>query len=199
MADPVPKTRFNAPVSAHRTIDALSYDLAELKQIQAAIPGATVNDIALAIAGGALRAYLAEYDELPEPSLVAVVPISTRLPTDGPSGNRISLMLAPIGTNIANPVERVAAVAAATRAPKERAQRRASAGPRRRGLGGARCGGRCRDAPSGAGGRLASTRGQRDRHECPRPTRAVVRLRFPFGALLRPRPGGGRVRADTPD
>jgi diacylglycerol O-acyltransferase / wax synthase len=67
MADPVPKTRFNAPVSAHRTIDALSYDLAELKQIQAAIPGATVNDIALAIAGGALRAYLAEYDELPEP------------------------------------------------------------------------------------------------------------------------------------
>jgi hypothetical protein len=48
------------------------------------------------------------------------VPVSTRLPTDEVAGNRISVMMAALGTQIADPRERVARIAEATRAKKER-------------------------------------------------------------------------------
>jgi diacylglycerol O-acyltransferase len=121
LSNPVPTTRFNGAVSEHRTMDARSYALDDLKRIKNAIPGATVNDVALAVVGGALRGYLAHRDELPESSLVAAVPISTRMPGDETGGNRISIMLAPLGTDVADPRERVAVIAAATRERKERA------------------------------------------------------------------------------
>jgi diacylglycerol O-acyltransferase / wax synthase len=121
LSNPVPTTRFNGAVSEHRTMDARSYALDDLKRIKNAVPGATVNDVALAVVGGALRSYLASHGELPEASLVAAVPISTRLPGDDTGGNRISIMLSPLGTDVADPTERVAAIAAATRQRKERA------------------------------------------------------------------------------
>src|SRR3954451_18714546 len=65
LSNPVPRTRFNAAVTEHRTMDARSYPLADLKAIKNAIPGSTVNDVALAVVGGALRAYLLDHDELP--------------------------------------------------------------------------------------------------------------------------------------
>jgi len=116
----VPTTRFNGTVSAHRTMDARCYDLDDLKRIKNAIPGTTVNDVALAVIGGALRRYLQEHEELPEQSLVSVVPISTRLPGDEHGGNRITIMTSPLGTDIADGVQRVIAIAAATRERKER-------------------------------------------------------------------------------
>jgi diacylglycerol O-acyltransferase / wax synthase len=121
LSNPVPTTRFNGAVSEHRTMDARSYALADLKKIKNAIPGATVNDVALAVVGGALRGYLDSHGELPDASLVAAVPISTRMPGDDAGGNRISIMMSPLGTDIADPAERVAAIAEATRRRKERA------------------------------------------------------------------------------
>jgi diacylglycerol O-acyltransferase / wax synthase len=116
----VPVTRFNGSVTAHRTMDARSCDLDRLKRIKNVIPGATVNDVALSVVGGALRSYLQAHDELPKSSLIAAVPISTRLPGDENGGNRISLMMSPVGTDIADAVERVAVIAAATAAKKDR-------------------------------------------------------------------------------
>jgi WS/DGAT/MGAT family acyltransferase len=89
--------------------------------VKNAVPGATVNDVALAVVGGALRGYLLTHDELPGARLVAAVPISTRLPGDVRDGNRISIMMSSLATDVADPLERVAAIAAATRARKERA------------------------------------------------------------------------------
>jgi diacylglycerol O-acyltransferase len=120
LSNTVPTTRFNGAVSAHRTMDARGYELDDLKRIKNAIPGTTVNDVALGVIGGALRSYLQEHNELPGQSLVSVVPVSTRLPGDEHGGNRISIMTSPLGTDIADPVERVAAIAAATRQRKER-------------------------------------------------------------------------------
>jgi diacylglycerol O-acyltransferase / wax synthase len=121
LSNPVPTTRFNGVVTAHRTMDARSYPLNDLKRIKNAIPGATVNDVALAVVGGALRGYLAEHGELPDTSLVAAVPVSTRQPDDDWGGNRISIMMSPLGTDVADPIERVATIAGATRQRKERA------------------------------------------------------------------------------
>ena len=73
-----PKTRFNQTVSPHRVFEARFHDLADFKRIKASVPGATVNDVALAYVGGALREYLDGHDELPDESLVAACPISLR-------------------------------------------------------------------------------------------------------------------------
>ena len=50
-----PGTRFNGPVTAHRVLDARFFPFAELKPIRNLVPGATVNDVALAVIGGAMR------------------------------------------------------------------------------------------------------------------------------------------------
>jgi diacylglycerol O-acyltransferase len=116
----IASTRFNGLVTAHRTFDSRACALEDVKRIKNAIPGATVNDVALAVVGGALRSYLEAHREAPNAELVALVPVSTRLPTDEVAGNRISVMMAALGTQIADPRERVARIAEATRAKKER-------------------------------------------------------------------------------
>jgi len=83
----VPATRFNRPVSAHRSFGAVTLTLAEIKEVKNAVEGAKVNDVALALVGGAMRAYLTDKGELPVRSLSALMPISVRPTlTQRPSG-----------------------------------------------------------------------------------------------------------------
>src|SRR6478609_669459 len=53
-----PTTRINDPVSAHRVFEARFHDLTDINRMKATVPGSTVNDVALAYVGGALREYL---------------------------------------------------------------------------------------------------------------------------------------------
>jgi diacylglycerol O-acyltransferase / wax synthase len=116
----VPRTRFNGRVTAHRIFEARQFGLDDVKRIRSAVPGATVNDSALAIVGGALRKFLSEKGELPDESLVAMVPISVRARGEqGAAGNRLSMMTAPLGTDVADPVERLALITEATRQSKQ--------------------------------------------------------------------------------
>jgi diacylglycerol O-acyltransferase len=110
-----PKTRFNEAVSPHRVFEARFHDLADFKRIKASVPGATVNDVALAYVGGALRAYLDGHGELPDESLVAACPISLRDSDDkSGKGNMVFGRLQSLGTDIADPIERLASIAAST-------------------------------------------------------------------------------------
>jgi diacylglycerol O-acyltransferase len=112
-----PKTRFNQTVSAHRVFEARFHDLADFKRIKASVPGSTVNDVALAYVGGALREYLAGHGELPDESLVAACPISLRDSDDkSGKGNMVFGRLQSLGTDIADPIERLALIAASTAA-----------------------------------------------------------------------------------
>ncbi len=77
-----PKTRFNQTVSPHRVFEARFHDLADFKRIKARVPGSTINDVALAYVGGALRHYLDGHGELPDESLVAACPMSLRQADD---------------------------------------------------------------------------------------------------------------------
>ncbi len=108
----VPKTIFNAPVTRHRVYDGYTWTLAELKRMRALCAGATVNDVIVAIIAGGMRRYLLQRSCLPErASLIAMCPVALR-PDDSrhEGGNRISAMYIPIGTDIADPVQRLAAV-----------------------------------------------------------------------------------------
>ena len=110
-----PKTRFNQTVSPHRVFEARFHDLADFKRIKASVPGSTVNDVALAYVGGALRKYLDGHGELPDESLVAACPISLREAGDkGSNGNVLFGRLQTLGTDIADPLERLAAIAEAS-------------------------------------------------------------------------------------
>ena len=115
----VPRTRFNDDVSPHRVFQAISVDLEDVKRIKNAVPGATVNDAALTIVGGALRKYLSEHDELPDESLVAMAPVNVRSDKDKSGGNIVSALTVLIRTDIEDPMERLAAVHDSTKDAKE--------------------------------------------------------------------------------
>jgi WS/DGAT/MGAT family acyltransferase len=104
----VPRTRFNATVSPHRVFDARLFSLDDIKAIKNTIPGTTVNDLVVAICGGAMRRYLQDKEELPEESMVAMAPISVRTKNEmGSAGNLVSAMSLPVCSHIVDPIERL--------------------------------------------------------------------------------------------
>ncbi len=106
-----PRTRFNAVISPNRVIEGRSVPLADIKLIRQAVPGAKVNDAFLAIVGGAMRKYLLSKDDLPDKTLTAMAPISVRSNSEkGDMGNQVAAMIAPLGTHLADPLERLAYV-----------------------------------------------------------------------------------------
>jgi WS/DGAT/MGAT family acyltransferase len=114
-----PRTRFNRQVTAHRIVEGRRFELAQVKTIKQAVPGATVNDAVLAIVGGALRIYLEAKLELPKETLIAMAPISVRGEGErGALGNQVAGMTVALGTQIADPVERLRAVHEAATASK---------------------------------------------------------------------------------
>jgi WS/DGAT/MGAT family acyltransferase len=117
------RTRFNGKINSARVFDAFRFPMADMKAIKLKVPGATINDVALAIVAGGLRAYLGERGELPPTTLTAAVPVSTRTEADADSGgNQISMMRAPLHTDVEDPLARLAAIAASTKASKQAQQ-----------------------------------------------------------------------------
>jgi diacylglycerol O-acyltransferase len=117
----VPVARFNHRVSPHRMFGAAEFPLVELGRLRRRVDGATINDVILAICGGALRRYLLQHRDLPRDTLVAVSPINAR-PRNGQdavSGNNLSAMTVELGTDIADPVARLQAIRNYTREAKE--------------------------------------------------------------------------------
>lgn len=105
-----PKTRFNNPVGPHRVAEAAIFDLDEFKAIKNAF-GVTINDVALALVGGAMRHYLIAHDELPDDSLAAGIPMNMRTRRDmTDDNNQVGSMFCEIHTHIADPIERLMAV-----------------------------------------------------------------------------------------
>jgi diacylglycerol O-acyltransferase len=106
-----PSTRFNGTPTPQRAFEARFHDLADFKRIKACVPDATINDVALAYVGGALRRYLDGRGELPEETLVAACPMSIRSSDEsGSGGNRLFGRLQALETTFADPMERLTAI-----------------------------------------------------------------------------------------
>jgi diacylglycerol O-acyltransferase len=102
-----PKTSLNRRISAHRRCAFTTVSLGDVKRIKNHF-GVTVNDVVVAITAGALREWLLVHDELPTDPLLAMIPVSVRLPEEfGTFGNRVSMMTVPIPTNEHEPAQRV--------------------------------------------------------------------------------------------
>ena len=106
-----PRTRFNHQVTGHRVVEGRRFLLEEVRAIKNTVESATVNDVVLTIVGGALRAYLEEKQELPDESMIAMAPISVRgAEGKGKMGNQVAAMTVALGTEIADPLERLKSV-----------------------------------------------------------------------------------------
>ena len=114
-----PWTAINGRITAHRSVAFTSVSLDDVHRLRATA-GATVNDLALALVGGALRRWLAGRGELPHRSLVAMVPVSVRSGDDAPGGNRTSALLTTLATDCADGATRLERVARITGAAKRR-------------------------------------------------------------------------------
>jgi WS/DGAT/MGAT family acyltransferase len=114
---PAPKTPFNVRIGAQRAYGYTTISVPDAKAVGKAL-GATINDVVLAVCGGALRSYLAAHGKLPADSLVAGVPVSLREAGDTSNSNQVTSVLASIGTHIADPLERLAHVQASMKREK---------------------------------------------------------------------------------
>jgi diacylglycerol O-acyltransferase len=116
---PAPPTRFNRRISGQRVFDSIRMPLDRLRGYQSILPGAKLNDVALAWIGGALRRYLAKHGELPVRSLMVMVPVSAHLgEPQANTGNQVAQIIVTLGTDIEDFPSRLREIHARTSAAK---------------------------------------------------------------------------------
>jgi len=105
-----PRTRFNAPLSPRRSISLSQFPLADVKKVKDHF-GVKVNDVVLAMCGGALRQYLIDHDELPDAPLVGLVPVSVRGADEHDlveiGTNKVTGMFTRLPSTVDDPVDRL--------------------------------------------------------------------------------------------
>lgn len=114
-----PVSILNGRVGRARRFATQEYELAQLRNLAAARAG-TVNDALLAVCAGGLRRYLTDLGQLPDRPLIAFLPVNVR-PKDSPGGgNLVAATLVSLATTEPDPVRRLEAIIASTRAAKAR-------------------------------------------------------------------------------
>ncbi|MBD0861092.1 wax ester/triacylglycerol synthase family O-acyltransferase [Gordonia sp. zg691] len=117
-----PRTRFNGPITPHRSIALSQLSLDDVKRVKNRF-GVKINDVVLSMVGGALRTYLLEHDELPDKPLVGMVPVSVHdadesdLVVNGT--NKVTGMFTQLPTDVEDPVTRLEQQAEFSRTSKE--------------------------------------------------------------------------------
>ncbi|MBS0305524.1 MAG: wax ester/triacylglycerol synthase family O-acyltransferase [Proteobacteria bacterium] len=114
-----PESILNGPLTPRRRLGTVSLPIPRIKKLGAAVEGgATVNEILLAVIGGALRRYLLDRDSLPKDPLIAACPVALVRKDEAAAGNAIAQILVSLGTNIADPKQRLQAVVESSHANK---------------------------------------------------------------------------------
>ncbi len=101
-----PRTSFNTRVGPHRRWASAELDLPRIGKVRSRFGVSTV-DVLTAVAGGALRWWLLQHDELPRESLKALVPLSV---TDPEAIEGIAGVVVSLSTNLHRIPERLAVV-----------------------------------------------------------------------------------------
>ncbi|MDH5173370.1 MAG: wax ester/triacylglycerol synthase family O-acyltransferase [Gammaproteobacteria bacterium] len=111
-----PRTIFNTQLDSRRALIVGDLPLTGVKRL-ARQAGGSVNDVLIAVCGGALRRYLSTLDALPKTSLVAGMPVSLKSPGDE-AGNKLSYIMSPFFTDEGDDLRRLQRVIKVTRAAK---------------------------------------------------------------------------------
>ena len=100
-----PRTLFNTDVDPNREIVICDLPMAAMHALGEK-HGATLNDVLLAVCGGAVRKYLLSVDALPADSLEAGVPMSIKS-AEATAGNQVGFIICPLHTEERKPLTRL--------------------------------------------------------------------------------------------
>jgi WS/DGAT/MGAT family acyltransferase len=116
---PVTRAPFNKPLQRDRSIAVTEFSFAEIRGIRQSV-GGTVNDVALAVLGGALGRYLEMHGQGTEGRMMRILtPVNVRSEDErGALGNRVSMLLVEVPVGVHDPIERLQKVNARTQALK---------------------------------------------------------------------------------
>ena len=104
-----PRSMLNGRVREKRRFATQQFSMTRLRAVAEAAD-CTLNDVVLALCGGALRRFLLERDSLPDKPLTTGIPVSVRPKDDEGTGNAITFIVATLGTDIADAGERLQAI-----------------------------------------------------------------------------------------
>lgn len=123
---PAPSSYVNVPIGPKRTLVHHTTPLGPLLTARTAVPGATLNDVALTVVAGALRELSMRADHIPE-AMKVMVPVSTRTADEaGEMGNRIAFVFVELPVHLHRPQERLEQIQRLT--SRFKADERASGG-----------------------------------------------------------------------
>jgi WS/DGAT/MGAT family acyltransferase len=108
---PASPSSLSGPVGQQRRFTWLRADLEDVKRVKREF-GGTVNDVILAAITSGFRALLLARGEEPDPNMLpSLVPVSVRAPgEEGIYENRVSALIAHLPVDVADPVQRLAAI-----------------------------------------------------------------------------------------
>ncbi|MCW4355885.1 wax ester/triacylglycerol synthase family O-acyltransferase [Hoyosella sp. YIM 151337] len=113
-----PRTMFNVPIGGARRFAAQSWPIERIREVGKATE-CTLNDVVLAMCGGALRDYLISQNALPDEPLIAMVPVSLHsLVAESNGGNAVTSVLANLGTHLEDPIDRLECITNSMRQAK---------------------------------------------------------------------------------
>ncbi len=125
-----PYTRFNGRLGRERAFAGASWPKSRIRAVQNAA-GVSGNDVVTAVVAGVLREWLTAHDELPTKPLVAICPITVRsrehADNEDQHANLFGMELCPLGTDSADPAERLAGIHRAMEWAKQQVASRGSA------------------------------------------------------------------------
>lgn len=116
-----PLSVLNGRVREKRRFATQQFAMARLRALALAA-NCTLNDVVLALCGGALRQFLLARASLPDQTLTAGIPVSVRPKDDEGTGNAITFIVATLGTDIEEPAERLQAIKASVKHAKAHVQ-----------------------------------------------------------------------------
>lgn len=105
-----PRNPFPGGITAERVVSGAQLSMPLIKTIRRGTE-VKINDVLLCVVGGALRSYLSSTAQSSATSMVANVAVSTRAANENVGGgNKFGVMFVTLGTAIADPAERLAAI-----------------------------------------------------------------------------------------
>jgi diacylglycerol O-acyltransferase / wax synthase len=117
-----PRTILNQQITGSRRFAAQDWPIERLRAIGKAT-GTTINDVVIAMCSGAMRAYLLDLNELPDTSLVAMVPVGLNAKqsqiASAEGGNAVGSIMVKMGTELADPGARLRSVHHSMKSGKE--------------------------------------------------------------------------------
>jgi diacylglycerol O-acyltransferase len=127
-AGAAPPSPLNRRVGRRRLYDHVEVPLDTMRRVARRFD-CTVNDVALTAVSAALRQLFVARDEGVGAPFQVAVPVSVRLPADGPTlGNRLAVLLVPLPVGLSDERAQLDAVRQATRAAKATGQASVAAG-----------------------------------------------------------------------